>query len=311
MAGIREILTGVIASAHIQEMTATNLRIFAAGLLGEIFSYLSLPVIILMVGALLGAVIQHKPMFTAEKIKPKLSKISPLAGLKKIFSAQNFFEITKSILKIIIVGVLVVMLVWPEKNLLDQIMTYELGDVADLIFIMVLRIFGGVVGIMAVIAGLDFMFQKAQFVKKMKMTKQEVKDEMKQTDGDPLVKARLRQIRMDRARTRMMAAVPDADVVVTNPTHFAVALKYDGDRMQAPILVAKGADSMAQRIREIAKENRVPIVRNPLLTRALYDGVELDQEVPAEHYKAVAEIIGYVMRLKNTLPRGTARPPRR
>lgn len=298
MAGIREILTGVITSAHIQEMTATNLRIFAAGLLGEIFSYLSLPVIILMVGALLGAVIQHKPMFTAEKIKPKLSKISPLAGLKKIFSAQNFFEITKSILKIIIVGVLVVMLVWPEKNLLDQIMTYELGDVADLIFIMVLRIFGGVVGIMAVIAGLDFMFQKAQFVKKMKMTKQEVKDEMKQTDGDPMVKARLRQIRMDRARTRMMAAVPDADVVVTNPTHFAVALKYDHGKMEVPMVVAKGADFMAMKIREVAKENNIPILENPPLARSIFSTVEVDEEIHENHYKAVAEVVGYIMRLK-------------
>jgi flagellar biosynthetic protein FlhB len=125
-----------------------------------------------------------------------------------------------------------------------------------------------------------------------------------------MIKARLRQIRMERARKRMMAAVPEADVVVTNPTHFAVALKYDPERMQAPILVAKGADSMALRIREIAKEHNVPIVQNPPLSRALYNGVDLDQEVPAEHYKAVAEIIGYVMRLKGKLPRRPVAPVR-
>ena len=133
------------------------------------------------------------------------------------------------------------------------------------------------------------------------MTKQEVKDEHKQQEGDPLIKGRLRSLRMQRARQRMMAAVPKADVVVTNPTHFAVALKYDMESMAAPVLVAKGADLVAQRIRGLAEENEVPIVENPPLARALYATVELDQEVPPEHYKAVAEVIGYVMKLKGKL----------
>ena len=141
------------------------------------------------------------------------------------------------------------------------------------------------------------------------MSKQELKEEYKQTEGDPMIKARLRQIRTERARRRMMAAVPDADVVITNPTHYAVALKYEHEKMEAPVLVAKGIDSIAFRMREVAEEHDVPIVENPPLCRALYDSIDLDQAVPAEHYKAVAEVIGYVMRLKGKLPRrhGTAR----
>ena len=138
-------------------------------------------------------------------------------------------------------------------------------------------------------------------MKQMRMSKTEIKDEHKQTDGDPQIKARIRQIRMERARQRMMAAVPKADVVITNPTHFAVALEYKMESMPAPIVVAKGQDFLALKIREIAEENEITIVENPPLARALYGSVEIDQEIPPEHFKAVAEVIGYVMRLKGKL----------
>jgi flagellar biosynthetic protein FlhB len=165
----------------------------------------------------------------------------------------------------------------------------------------------GVCAIITVIAGIDFMYQKFEFQKSMRMSKQEIKDEMKQSEGDPMIKARLRQLRTERARKRMMAAVPDADVVITNPTHYAVALKYDIDEMPAPRLVAKGVDSIAQRMRKVAEENDVAIVENPPLARALHAGVQIDQDIPETHYKAVAEVIGYVWRLK-----GKSRPrPRR
>ncbi len=298
MSGIREILGGVFSSSYKINMDGNNLRNYAAGIFGDIFSYLTLPIIILMVGALLGAVIQNKPMLTVEKIIPKLNKISPLSGLKRLFSMQNFVEITKSIIKIIIVGSMVVFLVWPERDRLEQMMTRNPSEVADVIYIMVLRILGGVVAVMAVIAGLDFLFQKFQHLKKMRMTKQEVKDELKQTDGDPHVRARLRQIRQERARTRMMAAVPDADVVVTNPTHYAVALKYKQGEMEVPMVVAKGVDHIARKIREVADENDIPILENPPLARALFATVEVDEEIQEDHYKAVAEVIGYIMRLK-------------
>ncbi|PCI32186.1 MAG: flagellar biosynthesis protein FlhB [Alphaproteobacteria bacterium] len=298
MAGIRDILGKILGSSYKISMDGNNLRAFAAETFGGVFSYLTLPAIILMVGAFLGAVIQHPPILTVEKIIPKLSKISPLAGLKRLFSMQNFVEITKSIIKIIIVGCVVLLLVWPERDRLEQMMTRDPGDVADVIYVMVLRILGGVVAVMAVIAGLDFLFQKFQHVKKMRMTKQEIKDEMKQTDGDPHIKARLRQIRQERARGRMMAAVPEADVVVTNPTHYAVALKYEHAKMDVPMVVAKGADHIALRIREVAKENNIPILENPPLARALFATVEVDEEIQEDHYKAVAEVVGYILRLK-------------
>ena len=155
--------------------------------------------------------------------------------------------------------------------------------------------------VMILIAGADWFYARFAYLRKMRMTKQEVKDEQKQTEGDPMVKARLRSLRMQRARQRMMAAVPKADVVVTNPTHFACALKYDSDKMNAPTLVAKGQDFMALRIRQIATENDVPIVENAPLARALYATVELDKEIPPQHYKAVAEVISYVFRLKGKL----------
>jgi flagellar biosynthetic protein FlhB len=156
------------------------------------------------------------------------------------------------------------------------------------------------VALLVVAAG-DYGYQRWSFMKKMRMTKQEVRDEHKQMEGDPMIKARMRSMRRERARQRMMAAVPKSTVVVTNPTHYAVALKYEMDTMDAPILVAKGVELVALRIREIAQENDVPIVENPPLARALYATVELEQEVPQEHYKAVAEVIGYVMRLKGAL----------
>jgi len=298
MSGLRDLLGGIIGNSSHMMTGSYDLLDFSSELMSKVFGFMTLPIIILMIGALLGSVLQHKPMFTGEKIKPKLSKISPLAGLKRLFSMQNFVEITKSILKIMIVGSVVIYLVWPERHQLEIMMTHTPGEIGDIIYMMVLRIFGGVVAVMAAIAGLDFMFQKFQFTKKMRMSKQEIKDEMKQTDGDPHVKGRLRQIRLERARNRMMAAVPEADVVVTNPTHFAVALKYDQGKMEVPVVVAKGADHMALKIREVAKENNVPILENPSLARALYATVDIDEEIQEDHYKAVAELIGYIMRLK-------------
>ena len=158
-----------------------------------------------------------------------------------------------------------------------------------------------VVSIVAVIAGIDVVFQRYQHSKKLRMTKTELKDEYKQAEGDPLIKSKLRQIRTERARLRMMSAIPEADVVVTNPTHFAIALKYKPDEMDAPRCVAKGQDLVALRIREIAEENDIAIVENPPLAQALYASVEVDVEIPPEHYKAVVEVISYVWSLKGRL----------
>jgi flagellar biosynthetic protein FlhB len=145
---------------------------------------------------------------------------------------------------------------------------------------------------------MDYLYQRHDFMQKMRMSKQEIKDEFKQTEGDPMVKGRLRQLREQKARQRMMQSVPEADVVITNPTHYAVALKYDAKEMNAPVMVAKGADMIAERIKEVARESKVPMIENPILARALFDSMEIDQAIPQEHYKAVAEVISYVFKLK-------------
>ena len=152
--------------------------------------------------------------------------------------------------------------------------------------------------ILFVLAIMDYMYQRYEFMKKMRMSKQEIKDEYKQTEGDPYIKAKLREIRAEKARQRMMQSVPTSDVVITNPTHYAVALKYDPKDMAAPQMVAKGVDIVAQKIKDLAKEHDITIVENPALARALFDGMEIEQTIPVEHFKAVAEVISYVFKLK-------------
>jgi len=166
---------------------------------------------------------------------------------------------------------------------------------------LIVRLMVGVLVIMLVVAVIDVMFQRFEHYKKMRMTKQELKDEYKQTEGDPHVKARLRQLRSERARQRMMQAVPEADVVITNPTHYSVALKYDPDEMEAPLCVAKGVDAVALRIREVAKEHDIELYENPPLARTLFDTVDIDETIPTEHYQAVAEVISYVFKRKGRL----------
>ena len=207
-------------------------------------------------------------------------------------------EFTKGILKLSLVAFIAFIFVAPELTDLELIMTYDMMTILELLQRQTLSLLSGVVAVMAVIAGLDFAYQKYNHAKDLRMSKQEIKDENKQSEGDPMIKSRLRSLRLQRSRQRMMQAVPSADVIVTNPTHYAVALRYKQDEDQAPLVLAMGVDTLALKIREIANENEIPIVENPPLARALYASCELDEQIPFEHYRAVAEIIGYVMRLK-------------
>ncbi len=269
---------------------------------------LMVPLAVIVLAALVAGVIQNGLIISADPISPKLEKISPAKGLKRMFSVKSLVDFLKGFAKISIVAAVVVILLRPQAGVIPNIAGMSLTQFTDLLQGLAARVLIGVLSVMTLIAALDFVFQKQQHLKQLRMSKQEMKEEHKQAEGDPMVKGRLRQIRMERARKRMMAAVPEADVVITNPTHYAVALKYDMEAMGAPRLVAKGIDSMAKKIRELAEEHDIPIVENPPLTRALYQAVELDEEIPAEHYKAVAEVIGFVMRLKGRVPGGSARP---
>ncbi|MEX0839283.1 MAG: flagellar biosynthesis protein FlhB [Parvibaculum sp.] len=261
------------------------------------FGILLAPLSILMLAALLGNIIQHAPVFTADRMKPKLSKISPKEGLKRLFGPKSLMNLAKGIVKLSVVGAVATMIVWPERDRLALMMTWEIAQLLPLVRELALKMFAGVIAVLTVVAALDYLFERMQWMKKQRMTIQEIKDEYKQMEGDPTVKAKLRQIRVERGRKRMMSAVPTATVIITNPTHYAVALKYE-QGMGAPVCVAKGVDAVAFRIREVAMEHDVPVIENPPLARALHATVEIDQEVKPEHYKAVAEVIGYVMRLK-------------
>ena len=252
-----------------------------------------------------GSLIQHGWLVSAESLTPKLSKISPLAGLTRMLSLKSLIELVKGLVKIGLVAGLGWLVIAPELESLETLAGMAVPEMMHRIWLLAMKLMVAVLALMALVAGADFLYQRWEFLKQQRMTKQEVKDEFKQTEGDPMVKARLRSIRTERARRRMMAAVPDADVVITNPTHFAVAMKYDPGTMAAPKVAAKGADLMARRIRELAQEHGVPVVENPPLARVLYDSVEVDAQIPAEHFKAVAEVIAYVFRLQGrALPAG-------
>ncbi|MBU1176598.1 MAG: flagellar biosynthesis protein FlhB [Alphaproteobacteria bacterium] len=266
---------------------------FALGMLGVAL----LPLVFLAFFAIAGNLVQHAPLLSIEPIKPKFSRISPIAGAKRMFSSEALFNFVKGLMKITVVSVALLVVIWPEMSRLDTLITGDLAMLMPVFLELALKVFGVAIAIVTVIAGADFAYQRWKWWERQKMTVKEVKDEYKQMEGDPHVKQRIRQIRNEKARQRMMQAVPEATVVITNPTHYAVALKYERG-MRAPVCVAKGADRIALRIREIAGEADVPIVENPPLARALYASVDNDQSIPVEHFKAVAEVVGYVMRLK-------------
>jgi flagellar biosynthetic protein FlhB len=215
-----------------------------------------------------------------------------------MFGMKSIVEFGKGLLKLAIVGAIALMVVWPEFSGLEQLPSYSMPDLLHFTGHVAGKLMIATLSIVTLIAAADLFYQRFSHMKSMRMSKQEVRDEHKQSDGDPMIKGRLRQLRMERSRKRMMAAVPKATVIVTNPTHYSIALKYEHGSMEAPILVAKGVDEVAFRIRELAKKHDIPIVENPPLARALFASVEIDRPIPAEHYKAVAEIIGYVMKLK-------------
>ena len=271
---------------------------FVLGIVLKVGILLAFPMFVLLVAAFAGTIGQVGLVYTPKKIAFKLNNISPLAGLQRLFSTTSLIEAGKGIAKMLIVGGLIGFLVVPTMSHPDKLIDQNIHATLEELHRLIVMILFLVVLVMVALASADYIYQRWSHKEKLKMTKQEVKDEHKEQDGDPKVKGRIRGLRLERHRQRMMAAIPKASVIITNPTHFAVALQYDIDAMGAPKVVAKGVDYLAKRIRQIAETHEIPIVENPPLARALYAAVEVDQEIPQEHYKAVAEVIGYVMRLK-------------
>ncbi len=248
-------------------------------------------------GGILGNIFQNPPMITTEKLKPDITRLNPLSGFKKLFAKQGLIEFAKGAVKLTVMASVIIYVAKPKFEELEHLARLEPLSLLILLRDIALALFIAAILTYILIAIVDYIHQRFAFRERMRMTKSEVKDEHKTTEGDPQVKAKLRQIRQEKGQQRMMMNVPDSTVVVTNPTHFAVALKYDeeGDEV-APTCVAKGVDEVALRIRELAEENDVPVIEDPPLARALYATVELDEQIPPDHYQAVAKIIGFVFR---------------
>jgi flagellar biosynthetic protein FlhB len=298
--GLKSTLGGLIANAGGIVVTGPDLLRLAARLGFEVLGSVAIPLLVLLLAAVAGSVIQHRFVWTVEPLKPKLSKISPGAGLKRLFSKQALVNFGKGIAKLILIGGVMTALLWPQRDRLDSTVGTDPAAILPLIQSLSFHVLTVVVAILAVIAAADYLFQYRQWYEKQKMSVEELREEFKQTEGNPTVKGKLRQLRQNRSKKRMMAAVPTASVVITNPTHYAVALQYERG-MNAPVCVAKGVDVLARRIRELAGEHSIPIVENPPLARALHATVDVDEEVPPEHYQAVAEVIGYVMKLRRAV----------
>ena len=264
----------------------------------DVAGALLVPILFLIIAALLGPFVQVGPLFAPESIKPSLSKLSLVKGFGRLFSMRSMFEFFKGLLKISIIGAVSFVLLAPFYDTLEHFIGLPIPYLMLEMKSMFFRLMAGVLVVLFILAVLDVIYQRMEHMKKMRMSRQDIKDEHRQTEGDPQMRAKLRQLRMQKAQQRMIQNVPQADVIITNPTHFAIALKYDSATMDAPICIAKGMDEVALRIREVAKENKIEIVENKPLARALFDVVEIDDSIPMEHYKAVAEIISYVFKLK-------------
>ncbi|MGD1888495.1 MAG: flagellar biosynthesis protein FlhB [Cohaesibacteraceae bacterium] len=298
MVDISALLAGLIEQAALVPVDGGSIL----ELTGELGPHLALavavPFVFLMAMAVLGNLVQHKLVLSVDPITPKLSKISPIAGFKRLFSSESLMNFVKGLVKIGVVGLLMGLILLPQRDRLDAVLFTDLQQFLPSVWDLAVALLLASAAVMIVVGVADYLYQRHRWFERQKMTIKEVRDEFKQQEGDPTVKAKLRQVRMERSRKRMMAEVPSATVVVTNPTHYAVALKYD-DNMPAPVCVAKGVDAIALNIRQVARENEVTIVENPPLARALHASVELDQAIPPEHFEAVAKVIGFVLRMRS------------
>jgi flagellar biosynthetic protein FlhB len=248
-----------------------------------------------------GNVIQTGLLFSPERLSIDIMKLSPLAGFKRVFGLDGFVQFLKSLVKVSLTTGLAWWVLNPHVNELEGLASMDPITMLTFAADILRRLVFAVGAFLAVIAGADWFWQRQRFLKRMRMTKEETKEDYKQSEGDPHIKARQKQLRTERARRRMMQAVPGATVVVMNPTHYAVALKYDQGETPAPMCVAKGMDSLALKIREIAEEAGVPVLEDAPLARALYAAVEIDEIIPPAHYEAVAKIIGFILSAGRTV----------
>jgi len=295
------ILRSYIERAAIMPGAPGGMKILLWDGFTEVLGVMVMPLFLLCLAAFIGPFGQVGPIFAPEVIQMDWEKVSLMKGFGRLFSMRSLTEFVKGLAKIALVGVVGTMIVYPYFDKFEHLIGLPMESLLGEIQTLVVRLMIGILMVLMVIAGIDLAYQRFEHHKKMRMSKQEIKDEYKQSEGDPKIKGRLRQLRAEKARKRMMQAVPQADVVITNPTHYAIALKYDPKTMEAPLCLAKGIDDVAMRIREVAKANDIILYENKPLARALYDTVEIDETIPPEQYKAVAEVISYVFKQKGKL----------
>lgn len=303
---IQMIMKGAFSFPDIHNFNIPEFLKFAQNITGRFIILLSPLFAAIFITAILSNIMQVGFIVSGESITPKLSKIDPIKGFGRLFSKQAFMELFKSVLKLTIVGGVAFLTIKGEMNNFVLLGDMELNSIFVYILKIFFKIFIRCSLAMIILVIIDYAFQKWEFENRSKMTKQEVKDEFKKSEGDPLIKSRIRRIQMEMARKRMMQDVSEADVVITNPTHLAIALKYDSSTMNAPKLVAKGARKIAEKIKDVASEHGIPILENKELARNLYSLVEVGQEIPPALYQTVAEILAYIYRLKSNYNHGVS-----
>lgn len=275
-----------------------SLKRLAVHLVTTIAPIVAIPLVIMLVVLVSVALMQVGSSLSLQSLKPKMSRLSPKQGLKKVFSKNAIVEFLKTVIKTCILFITAFLLFRNHAGEVKNWIGLTMRQMMNVFEGLLLKLFLMLLIILFFLGLLDYLYQRHTHRKGLRMTKQEVRDEHKDIDGDPAIKQRIRRLRMERSRNRMMQDVPNATVVITNPTHYSIALAWDPDTMNAPRVVAKGQDFIALKIREVAKDNNVPVVENPPVARALFSMVDIDQEIPAEYYKAVADIIRLVMKMK-------------
>jgi flagellar biosynthetic protein FlhB len=295
------LVSGFLRNSGTLLISNTNIQALAVDWLFEFFILIAPLLLTVLIAGFFANFIQVGIAFSAEALEPKFSKIDPIKGFQKLFSLKSFAELIKNIIKLCVVSYVAYVTVAGEIDTLPSLMDKSVGEImvymAQISFDIILR----TSWVLIVLAILDYVYQRWEYEKELKMSRQEVKDEYKQTDGDPLIKARIRRIQREMARKRMMAQIPKADVVITNPDHIAVALQYDQLKMFAPVVIAKGAGFVAEKIKEIARESNVSVIENKPLARVLYKMVKVNEAIPENLYKAVAEVLAYVYGLKEKI----------
>ena len=303
------VFSGTVLISLMNHMKETFIRIKSPDFVGSAmialakeeikwFLFFFLPIgVVMLIAVLLVHFVQTGFLFTGATLVPDLSKISPIKGIKRLFSLNALFETIKSILKLIALGIIIYLILKKDVNILSLLIDMNVMAIAKVTFDKIYELVLACLVMLTVFAGMDFAYQRWQYDRNLRMSKQEVKEEFKETEGSPMVRARLKSLQREMARKRMMQEVPKADVVITNPLHLAVCIKYDLKKMNAPQVVAKGANLLAERIKELARAAGVPIYENKPLARALYR-IPVGGEIPQELYKVVAEILAQVYKIK-------------